>query len=95
MVTLAIGSAPIGALIVGAVADTFGVAAAIGGASGICLIIVGAIAARFGMFGRNLVAPPHRPGDPEPVITHAPADSPIAPPESITVDDPSPARATV
>jgi MFS family permease len=94
MVTLAIGSAPIGALLVGAVAETFGVAVAIGGASGICLILVATIAARFGMFGRNLMAPRHRPGDPEPVITHAPADSPIAPPGSITFDDPSPARAT-
>ena len=63
MVTLAIGSAPVGALLVGALADQFGVAIAIGGSSFACLVIVGTIAVRLGMFGRSLVAAPDRPGD--------------------------------
>ena len=66
MVTLAIGSAPVGALLLGALTDTLGVSAAIGLSSFACLVVVSAVAARFGMFGRSLVAAPHRPGDPAP-----------------------------
>ena len=82
MVTLAIGSAPIGALFVGALADRFGVAVAIGGSSFACLVIVVAIAARLGMFGRSLVAAPDRPGD---VVTPEPAPRPSHTPDSLPV----------
>ena len=63
MVTLAIGSAPVGALLLGALADQFGVAVAIGGSSLACVVIVGTIAVRLGMFGRSLIGAPDRPGD--------------------------------
>jgi MFS family permease len=79
MVTLAIGSAPIGALLVGALADWFGVAIAIGASSFACVLLIVAIAVRLGMFGRSLTAPPHRPGDPDEVPAVAPPTTSGAP----------------
>lgn len=79
MVTLAIGSAPVGALLVGAVADAFGVAVAIGVSAGACVVLVTAIAVRLGMFGRALVEAPPRPGDGHAADAPSPVDGGAAP----------------
>lgn len=63
MVTLAIGSAPIGSLQLGFLADTVGVSMAIGISSALSLVLVVVVGMYFGMFGRNLVRVPIREGE--------------------------------
>lgn len=63
LVTLAIGSAPIGSLQLGFLADTVGVSMAIGISSALSLILVIVVGMYFGMFGRNLVGVPLRAGE--------------------------------
>jgi hypothetical protein len=63
MVTLAIGSAPIGSLQLGFLADTVGVSMAIGISSALSLVLVVVVGMYFGMFGRNLVGVPIREGE--------------------------------
>ncbi len=58
LVTLAIGSAPLGSLQLGYLADTVGVSMAIGISSALSLILVMGFGMHFGMFGRNLVGVP-------------------------------------
>jgi len=63
LVTLAIGSAPIGSLLLGFLADTLGVSMAIGISSSLSLVLVVVVGMYFGMFGRNLVGVPIREGE--------------------------------
>jgi MFS family permease len=79
LVTLAIGSAPLGSLQLGYLADTVGVQVAIGLNSALCLVLVTVIGMRYGVFGRNLKDPPHRPSPPVPLSPQRGGDGATSP----------------
>ncbi|MSQ43622.1 MAG: MFS transporter [Chloroflexi bacterium] len=80
LVTLAIGSAPIGSLQLGFLADTVGVSLAIGISSALSLVLVIVVGMHFGMFGRNLVGVPVRAGEsPSPAAGGLPHDGGATP----------------